>query len=229
MNLTSITALRALHVALLLAVPVANALAGPEETLSPIIAVPAGKIAIDGDLADWDFTGSQTAYVGAEFLEKEHGEFVFSYDKEFLYLAARVADTSPMRNIHHAVERYWEGDCIGIRLFTDLKNNGHVPTRTLKDKNPNVVHMMFFRQHTTGAVWKHFSYGSEFYESRVNPGGVEAAFREFPDHAGYAFEARVPWQALHVPAPPDPGESMRSMVQFDFGNQAGDRRIRQNH
>ena len=202
-------------------------MAGPEETLSPITAVPAGKITVDGDLADWDFTGSQTAYVAAEFLEKEHGEFVFAYDKEALYVAARVADTSPMRNIHHAVERFWEGDCIGLRLYTNTKSNQNIPNRTQKDKNSQVVHLMFFRQHTTGDVWKHVSYGADFYESRVNPDGVEAAFREFPDKAGYAFEAKIPWSVLNVSEPPQPGESLRALVQFDFGNQAGDRRVRQ--
>ena len=211
----------------LLAWSASDSLAGPEETLSPITAVPAGKITVDGDLSEWDFTGSQTSYVAPEFLEKEHGEFVLAYDRDALYVAARVADVTPMRNMHNAVERFWEGDCIGLRLYTNTKSNQSIPKRSKKGESSQVAHVMFFRQHTTGQVWKHVTYGADFYESHVNPNGVEAAFREFPDKAGYAFEAKIPWSALNVSEPPQPGESMRVLVQFDFGNLAGDRRIRQ--
>ena len=200
--------------------------AAAAETLSPMTAVPAGKIVIDGDLADWDFTGSQTAYVAAEFFEQERGEYVFAYDQEALYLAARVADPTPLRNIYHAVERFWEGDSIELRLYTNLKNNQHIPNRTQKDQNRQVVHLLFFKQHTTGTIWKHLSYGADFYETKVNPDGVEAAFRELPDKIGYTFEARIPWTVLNAPVPPKPGESIRALLGFNFSNPAGDQRIR---
>lgn len=203
-----------------------NVRAGSEETLSPMIAVPTSAITIDGDLADWDFTGSQTAYVAAEFLEQERGEFVFSYDKDALYVAARVADTTPLRNIHHAVERFWEGDSIELRLYTNLKNNQHIPTRTQKGLDRQVVHLTFFRQHTSGAVWKCLAYGADLSESKINPDGVVTAFREFADKTGYAFEAKIPWSVLNVPVPPQPGDSIRALLGFNFSNQAGDRRIR---
>jgi hypothetical protein len=64
------------------------------------------------------------------------------------------------------------------------------------------MHLSFFRQHTTGAVWKYLSYGADFYDNKVNPEGVEAAFRVFPDKTGYAFEAKIPWTVLNVPVPP---------------------------
>ncbi|MFA7235131.1 MAG: FlgD immunoglobulin-like domain containing protein, partial [Terrimicrobiaceae bacterium] len=206
-----------------------DALAGPEETLSPTTAVPAGKITVDGDLAEWDFTGSQTCYVSGEFLEKENAEFVFSYDKEALYLAAKVQDSTPLRNAHHPAERFWEGDCVTLRLYTKLKDNQRVPNRTHKDPDSpsRVVNLSFFQQHTTGATWKFASYGADMGETKFNPEGIECAFREFPDKTGYAFEAKIPWPALNVPLSPQPGESMRALVQFDFGNAAGDRRIRQ--
>lgn len=225
MKTPDITAFCALLLAGLLAMP-ALSFAGPRETLSPTTAVPAGKITIDGDLADWDFTASQTAYVSGEFLEKEHGEFVFSYDKDALYVAARVADNSPMRNMYGAAERFWEGDCIAVRLYTNIKDNNALPNRTQKNKDPQVVHLLFFHQHTTGKPWSHAAYGAEFFEDKINPSGVESAYRELPDKSGYTFEAKIPWSVLNVPVPPQPGESIRAIVGFDFGNPTGDRRLR---
>jgi hypothetical protein len=97
--------------------------AGSEETLSPVTAVPAGKITIDGDLSDWDFTGSQIAYASSEVFDQERGEFVFAYDQEALFIAARVADATPLRNIYHPTERFWFGDSITLRLYTRLNDN----------------------------------------------------------------------------------------------------------
>ncbi len=197
------------------------------EKLSPVIAPPIEKVNIDGDLSEWSFTNSQVIYVAEEFFEHERAEFAFGYDQDALYLAAKVHDTSPMKNIHHMSGRFWEGDSIQLRLYSKL-NAQHVPSRQ-RDKisqDKQVVHANLYYQHPTGKTWVRLDYSINFIESKVDPPGAEGAYNPFPDGKGYTVEFRLPWEVLNMERAPQPGEDIRALVEVNFSDYMGQKRVR---
>jgi YVTN family beta-propeller protein len=207
----------------------ANAYDFGRECLSPLNAIPATPgLTINGDLSDWNFINSQVIYVSEEFFKDEHMEFAYSYDKDALYFAAKVTDVSPMKNSYHYSDRFWEGDSLQLRFYTKL-NSIHVPLHSRKPENnqdKRIAHCSFYYQHTEDKIWAHFNYSLAFKDSKVLPAGVDVAFKEFKDGKGYNIEIKMPWAILNMEEEPEAGAFIHSVVEINFGNMEGTKRVR---
>lgn len=197
------------------------------EKLSPVVAVPANQVTIDGKLSEWSFKNSQIIYVAKEFFENERMEFAFSYDKDALYFAAKVHDLSPLKNIHHVSGRFWEGDSLQLRFYTKL-NSKHVPQRRrgVISQDKQIVHANVYYQSTEHKVITRFDYSVNFIETKISPPGVKAAFKLFPNKKGYNVELKLPWKVLNMKKAPMPGDNIRALVEINFSDATGQKRVR---
>ena len=89
-----------------------------------IHAVPVpGPVVIDGDLADWDLSGSTLMCYDVESLKDVYsGRVAMMHDADNLYVAIRWKDPIPLRNSHNPqfqADKGWAGDCVQLRLKTD--------------------------------------------------------------------------------------------------------------
>ncbi len=196
--------------------------------LSPLKAIHVSKeIKIDGDISEWNMTASQCIYADKEVFPKENMEFAFFYDKNMLYFIGDVADTTPLMNVQAPSGRFWEGDAIQLRLFTE-KNSKIVPQsgdKNTKDEN-KVIHCAFYHQSTTGKNFALFDYSFQFKNRKENPAGVKLAFKEKKDKSGYTFEVAIPLPVISMDWTPKNGDFIHGVVEPNFGDASGKRRIR---
>ena len=57
-----------------------------------------GKVALDGDLKDWDLSGEILTYVVEASMTYQSAKTAMMYDNEALYISSRVADPTPLRS-----------------------------------------------------------------------------------------------------------------------------------
>ncbi len=196
--------------------------------MSPVKAVHISKtIKIDGDISEWDMTASQCIYADTEVFPKENMEFAFFYDKDNLYFIGDVADKSPLMNVNPPSGRFWEGDGIQLRLFT-AKDNNNVPQRTNGNTAPEnrIVHCAFYHQFTSEKDFALFDYSLQFKNHKENPAGAKVAFKVKKDKSGYTFETAIPWSILSMNWIPENGNFIRGVVEANYGDASGKRRIR---
>jgi len=90
-----------------------------------MVAVPAPRsVAMDGDLKEWDLSGAIATAFDEALRPKFSLRLGLMYDADALYIAAQVADDTPLRNHHDpAVEpnKGWAGDALQLRLCSDPK------------------------------------------------------------------------------------------------------------
>ena len=89
-----------------------------------IHAVPApGPVVIDGDLADWDLSGTVLqCYDVAELREVYSARVSMMHDAQAFYIAIRWVDTAPLGNSHDprfSASKGWAGDSVQLRIKTD--------------------------------------------------------------------------------------------------------------
>ena len=87
--------------ALLLPAAVAEAyvaiVAKPDHSRIHVVPAP-GTVTIDGDLGDWDLSGSILMFMDEASKETYSVRGAMMFDKDFLYIGARVKDPTPMVN-----------------------------------------------------------------------------------------------------------------------------------
>jgi hypothetical protein len=97
--------------------------AAAREGFQEILAVPVpGKVAIDGDLKDWDLSGAIETFYDESMMPSFSVTLAFMYDADALYVAAQYVDETPMVNIHDPQiepDKGWAGDCLQVRLCSD--------------------------------------------------------------------------------------------------------------
>jgi hypothetical protein len=79
-------------------------------------------VTIDGDLSDWDLSGTFEARCSGPFAESYYVHGSMMYDEQHLYVAARVGDPMPMRNVidpNTDPWSAWMGGSVQLRLSTD--------------------------------------------------------------------------------------------------------------
>jgi len=85
--------------------------------------VPAsGKVEIDGNLDEWDWSGRIRMFGNYDITEKYGSETAVMYDNDYCYLGFKVKDLTPMQNKYDPVnEAGWtfKGDCVQLRISTD--------------------------------------------------------------------------------------------------------------
>jgi len=181
-----------------------------------IMAVPVpGKMQIDGKLDDWDLSGGILTCMDVNnFLDKYSGRVYMMYDKEALYVAAKITDNTPLRNgFDPDVEpvTVHRGDCLYLRFKEgDLVTNMFGYFYSKKKESAMVI--------AEGLNW----YGTSIYSNGIKR-GVQEAFQPHPDGKGYTQELRIPWsQITGVARVPVAGEKLPFLLGIYWSN-AGDR------
>lgn len=128
-------------------------------------------------------------------------EFRFAWDEEHLYVAAYIADPTPMKNGNVGFD-IWNGDAVEMFIGPVSVDQGG----GLRAKDRQLI--------LSGGVEHGYQY--YWYNTSVQA-PVEMAVKMDDDGKGYTIEAAIPWAALNVS---DPGSGRR--LRFDFGFDDGD-------
>jgi len=186
----------------------------PETQNMGIAIVPApGKVAIDGNLDDWDLSGGIFACSNLkEYRDRASLWMHVMYDATDLYVLARYADASPMSNpSKHGIGHAWDGDSIQWRVMTkpgdlELQRIAHVTA--WRDCDGKEILDIEYGNMLTGR-------GRE--DRKVNPPGAQQAFLKNADGKGYVQEMRVPWTLLTKDGyTPAAGDRIEITVQAHF-------------
>ena len=195
---------------------------------------------IDGDLSDWSqeglFRGEREDDPGRRhFLEGR-----LRYDQDSLFIAARVGDPAPMRNIIDPAidpEFAWRGGAIQIRLAADAgfgwPVEGHAPAYfRLRKKVPDAAQLTRATDDRFASfiMWHHapsrrdclyLEYGLDYHGGTANPPGYRGAIRRSDDGTGYTLEYAIPWSLLHAPRPPRAGETLPLTWTVHWSDETG--------
>ncbi|WP_281290924.1 FlgD immunoglobulin-like domain containing protein, partial [Methylacidimicrobium cyclopophantes] len=179
-----------------------------------LVAVPApGGVRIDGDLGDWDLSGTILACYDLAALRETHSVRVAAmHDPANLYLSFRFRDPTPMENWTNPAldpQGGWRGDAVQVRFQTD-----------------QVVHLTSWYDTERKLPWASLHYGmweGDPSARDLNDAlakGVRVAFRKDPDGRGYVQEMAIPWGILtKAGKPPEP--SFRCGMEFFWGAPKG--------
>ncbi|MDD4932597.1 MAG: FlgD immunoglobulin-like domain containing protein [Methylacidiphilaceae bacterium] len=179
-----------------------------------LVAVPPpGAVRVDGDLGDWDLSGTIEACYDLATLRQTHSVQVAAmHDAKYLYLSFRFRDPTPMENwTNPSLEPQggWRGDAVQARFQTD-----------------QVVHLTSWYDTERKLPWASLHYGmweGDASARDLNDAlaqGVQVAFRKDPDARGYVQEMAIPW-AILTKAGTAPERSFRCGLEFFWGGPKG--------
>ena len=156
-----------------------------------IVAVPAPTtVAVDGDLADWDLSGAIHAAFDDALRPKFSLRLGLMYDAQALYVAAHVADHTPLRNRHDpAVEpdKGWAGDALQLRLCSDPKAPYPLPN----GNGDRIVHLTMWQFAERKLPVLHVQYGMDYHGTKLLAGKA----------SGLAFRADADGRSYSIPRP----------------------------
>jgi len=177
-------------------------------TNTELVAVPApGPVTIDGDLADWDLSGSiftcpeTSQYAGVAAVRS-----AAMYDADGLYLSFRWLDRTPMENQVDPDEpgkhdRGWASDSVQVRIHNETE-----------------VHLTawYYKGGDKPALYVHFGKAADPTKKPELAAGLanggKLAFRKQADGQGYTQEMFLPWK-LVSPS----GKQYRAGDSFSLG------------
>ena len=186
------------------------------------IVVPAKKIAVDANLADWDLSGSVQCFYDEALRPKFSVDVAFMYDADALYLAAHFVDDTPMTNRHDpAVEPNlgWAGDSLQVRLCSDPKA-AYPLTASNSDR---ICHLTMWQYTDKALPVLHLAYGMDMHGSKVLAGKESGlAFAADKDGKGWTLEGRVPWALLNAAdSQPKANDRLALVIQPLWGDASG--------
>lgn len=180
------------------------------------------KVAIDGDLSDWDLSGQFESHCEPPYGEFYHVKAAMMYDENYLYVSAVVGDPYPMRSIitnQEEKQLYGKGGCITLRLSMDRKmgwpaigeGSGTSKRRTMieRDFNEKLIfaHMWHYSPDKRNNLA--LSYGMGTNNKNLDPEGYKGYFKKHPDSMGYTMEYAIPWKLLKCKNdPPKAGDTL---------------------
>lgn len=179
-----------------------------------LVAVPApGPVRVDGDLGEWDLSGTIEACYDLSALRETHSVRVAAmHDGENLYLSFRFRDPTPMENWTSPAldpQGGWRGDAVQLRMETD-----------------QIVHLTSWYDTAGKRPWASLHYGmweGDPAARDVNDAlvkGVRVAFQKDRDGQGYTQEMAIPWRLLTKAGQP-PERSLRCGMEFFWGGPKG--------
>ncbi len=192
--------------------------------------LPAPKaVVIDGDLAEWDWSGRIWVFADAAVRDRYSVEAAAMWDKEYLYLAAKWKDPTPassLVNPAHNPGDGWKADAWQLRIRTTDRTLW-VTTWPFSPPGAPITPALSI------CTWKDMNDGRSDMDTQLlqaAPGGtdlgegVAMAYKRAADGNGYVQELRLPWRLLHRAAPPiAPGYVLRIGMEFLWGAPDGGR------
>jgi hypothetical protein len=178
----------------------------------------AGPPALDGDSRGWDWSEAVTIQAPDQYTDYCHARVTLLYDQEALYVAAAVADPYPMVNtlgFDGDMRRSWSSDALQLHLQAVT---GAPPAA----KGAIINDIRLWYSTPEGRAGCCIIPGLDTQRARVNPTGVQGAFRRREDGKGYTLTFRLPWSALHSHRAPLPGERLTACIQCHWGTANGD-------
>ncbi len=204
---------------LLLALLALPAFAGPQSNNFGIQVVPApGKVVVDGSLDDWDETGRLQIFADWDLRERYSAELSAMWDKDFLYIAVRRKDPTPMQNTvdpRFNPNDGWKSDALQLRFRTD--RTVWFTCWFFTPKKQPVAHFEYEKIPGTPGGGKVIVCDDP--PPKVG-NGVELAYRMDADGKGYVEEMKIPWELLYEKKPGffAPGMKFRLGVETIWGD-----------
>ncbi len=189
-----------------------------------LLVVPApARVAIDGDLGDWDLSGRIWCFADKAVRDRYSVEAAAMWDAQHLYLAAKWRDPTPaFSQIDPAFNPGdgWKSDSWQLRVSTDRRL--WITTWLFTPKNQPVMHLAYWRDDNDSRK------GQDETVLVAKPGGTDLgqgaqmAYRTDPDERGFVQEIRIPWKLLYQTVPEvKPGLTLRLGMEFLWGDVTG--------
>ncbi|MGB2824564.1 MAG: FecR domain-containing protein [Phycisphaerae bacterium] len=208
----------------------------PSQTSSLDVVAAPGQVTIDGDLSDWDLSGGFDARCAEPFAGSCYVRGSMMYDKQYLYVAARVGDPMPMRNVIDPKNDPWSawmGGSVQLRLSTDrtfgwpvkaMKPSCRQGKPSPQDTSGRIAHLTLWYFQPRDEPCLEVRYGMDFERGVVNPSGWQGAFRKAPDGKGYTLECAIPWTLLGAGSdPPRRGDELGLSWTVNWSDASGKR------
>lgn len=207
----------------------------PSEFSSLDIVAAPGPVTVDGDLADWDLSGVFEARCSEPFAESYYVHGSMMYDEQYLYVAARVGDPMPMRNLidpNTDPWSAWMGGSVQLRLSTDrtfgwplkAKRPSFRGEASVQDTSDRVVNLTLWYFQPREQPCLEIRYGMNLDRGVVNPPGWQGAFRKAPDGKSYTIECAIPWTLLGAGSdPPRAGDELGLCWTVNWSDASGRR------
>jgi len=204
-------------------------------SLLNVVAAP-GRVIVDGDLSDWDLSGRFEARCAEPFADSYHVQGSMAYHRQYLYVAARVGDPMPMRNVIDPETDPWSawmGGSVQLRLSTDRTFGWPVKARkpsyrrdgaSPQDTSDRIVHLTLWYFQPREQPCLEIRYGMNLDRGTVNPPGWQGAFRKAPDGRSYTVECAIPWTLLGAGSdPPRAGDEVGLCWTVNWSDASGKR------
>lgn len=199
-----------------------------ENTDFRILSAP-GKVVVDGNLDDWNLSGSLFICSDVENYRDQFASWQSAmYDSENLYLLTRWVDTTPMNNPGLCgSDSGWGGDCLQVRLIVNA--SGMPDTTARQDPAVQKTTHLTAWCGRDGRDMINVTYGKRFDEGVIKDAKKEGAAQAFvknPDDPaagsgqgkGYIQEMAIPWKLLTTNGyVPKPGDTIVMTYEPNFG------------
>ncbi len=208
----------------------------PSQISSLEVARAPRRVTVDGDLSDWDLSSGFEARCTGRFAESYYVLGNMMYDTQYLYVAARVGDPMPMRNVIDPKTDPWSawmGGSVQLRLSTDrtfgwpLKATRGAPRqgeRDEQDTSDRIIHLTLWYFQPREQPCLEIRYGMLFDRGVVNPPGWHGAFHKAPDGKSYTAECAIPWTLLGAGSdPPRAGDELGLCWTVNWSDASGKR------
>lgn len=196
-----------------------------------ILPAPA-TVTIDGDLADWPAAGELYLFPDESMADKFAVRGRMLYDAGFLYIGGLVRDPTPLMNRYTSGSDFknsWDADSLQVRLIVDPALPKPYPTGDQRNNSGpalwhrKLAHMTLWYSTLEQKPCFYVSFGMTYSDGRLNPDGLQAAYKKDPDGKGYTFEYKIPWSALTFDGSPHPkaGDTTAAQWQIHWGDDEG--------
>lgn len=189
-----------------------------------LTAVPApGKVTVDGDLAEWDWSGRICVFADYGRRNRYSVEAAAMWDKDALYLAAKWKDPLPLNStVDPAVnpDEGWKADSWQMRIRTD--HNLWVTVWYYSLKQQSVMHIAHWKDDRGDKLGTDTKLRVSKEGSADLGDGAEMAYQLDADGQGFSQEMRIPWKLLYRAVPEiKQGLTLRMGCEFLWGDPTG--------